>query len=42
MSDWLHELPVPVMALVIFGFTYLLTYAIHAGVAALTDRKSVV
>ena len=24
MSDWLHDLPVPVMALVIFGFTYLL------------------
>ncbi|MCP3396274.1 DUF4239 domain-containing protein [Bradyrhizobium sp. CCGB20] len=33
MSDWLHNLPVPVMALVIFGFTYLLTAAIFAGVA---------
>ena len=23
MSDWIHNLPVPSMALVIFGFTYL-------------------
>ncbi len=38
MSDWLHELPVPVMALVIFGFTYLLTWAIQACVAALAAR----
>jgi len=38
MSDWLHELPVPVMALVIFGFTYLLTAAIQACVAALAAR----
>lgn len=35
MSDWFHELPVPWMALVIFGFTYLLALALHAGVAAL-------
>ena len=35
MSDWFHELPVPWMALLVFGFTYLLTLAIHAGVAAL-------
>jgi len=38
MSDWLHDLPVPVMALVIFGFTYLLTWAIYAGVAVLAAR----
>jgi hypothetical protein len=38
MSDWLHGLPVPVMALVIFGFTYLLTWAIQAGVGALAAR----
>jgi positive regulator of sigma E activity len=38
MSDWLHDLPVPVMALVIFGFTYLMTAAIHFGVAALAAR----
>src|SRR5258707_10692258 len=35
MSDWLHNLPVPWMALVVFGFTYLLAAAIHAGVAVL-------
>lgn len=28
MSDWIHALPVPVMALVIFGATYLVTAAI--------------
>ena len=38
MSDWLHDLPVPVMALVIFGFTYLMTWAIYVGVAALAAR----
>src|SRR5258705_6916681 len=35
MSDWFHELPVAWMALLVFGFTYLLALAIHAGVAAL-------
>jgi hypothetical protein len=35
MSDWFHELPVPWMALLVFGFTYLLALAIDAGVAAL-------
>jgi len=35
MSDWVHDLPVPWMALLVFGFTYLLALAIHAGVAAL-------
>jgi Protein of unknown function (DUF4239) len=35
MSDWFHELPVPWMALLVFGFTYMLALAIHAGVVAL-------
>ena len=35
MSDWLHNLPVPWMTLVVFGFTYLLAAAIHLGVAVL-------
>src|SRR5579859_6312217 len=35
MSDWLHSLPVPWMALVVFGFTYLLAAAIYAIVARL-------
>jgi hypothetical protein len=35
MSDWVHDLPVPWMALLVFGFTYLLALAIHVGVAAL-------
>ena len=30
MNDWLHNLPVPWMALAIFGFTYLLAAAIGA------------
>jgi hypothetical protein len=39
MSDWLHNLPVPWMALVIFGFTYLLAAVIYLGVAVLAARK---
>jgi len=35
MSDWLHNLPVLWMALVIFGFTYVLTALIYAIVARL-------
>src|SRR3954467_5612294 len=35
MSDWFHELPVSWMALLVFGFTYLLALAIQAGIAAL-------
>ncbi len=35
MSDWLHELPVAWMALVIFGFTYLVAAAIYFVVAVL-------
>jgi len=38
MSDWLHNLPVPWMALVIFGFTYALAAAIYAVIAALAAR----
>jgi hypothetical protein len=38
MSDWLHNLPVPWMALVIFGFTYALAAAIYAVIAALAPR----
>jgi hypothetical protein len=33
MSDWLHNLPVFWMGLVVFGFTYLLTAGIHSLVA---------
>lgn len=39
MSDWLHNLPVPWMAAVIFGFTYLLAGAIFAVVVALTTEE---
>jgi hypothetical protein len=35
MSDWIHDLPVAWMALVIFGFINLLALAIHIGVGAL-------
>ena len=35
MSDWLHNLPLTWMALVVFGFTYLLAGAIYAGVVVL-------
>jgi hypothetical protein len=35
MSDWSHNLPVPWMALLIFGFTNLLAAAIYAGIATL-------
>ena len=35
MSDWLHELPLPWMAVVVLCFTYGLTAAIYAVVAAL-------
>jgi hypothetical protein len=39
MNDWLHNLTVPWMGLVIFGFTYLLAAAIYAGVAALASGE---
>ncbi|MGH7124087.1 MAG: DUF4239 domain-containing protein [Stellaceae bacterium] len=35
MSDWLHDLPVPWLALVVFGVTYVITVGIYAIVAAL-------
>jgi hypothetical protein len=35
MSDWLHDLPLLWMALVVFGFTYLLSAAIYAIVMVL-------
>src|SRR5216684_7753701 len=39
MSDWIHNLPVPLMALAIFAFTYLLAAAIFAAVAALATGE---
>ena len=33
MSDWLHNLPVLWMSLVVFGFTYLVTAAIYVAVS---------
>src|SRR5262245_19461925 len=39
MSDWLHNLPVPWMAAVVFGFTYLLAAAIFAIVAKLASEE---
>jgi Protein of unknown function (DUF4239) len=39
MSDWVHNLPVPLMALAIFGFTYLLAIAIFAGIAVLAKGE---
>jgi hypothetical protein len=40
MSDWLHNLPVPLMALAVFGFTYLLATVVFAvvSVAARGER----
>jgi hypothetical protein len=40
MSDWTHELPVPSMVVLVFGFTYLLALAIHAGVQALATADA--
>jgi hypothetical protein len=39
MSDWLHNLPVPMMALCIFAFTYLLAIIIFAAVSALATGE---
>jgi Protein of unknown function (DUF4239) len=39
MSDWVHNLPVVWMALVIFGFTYLLALIIFAAVNALATGE---
>jgi hypothetical protein len=35
MSDWLDNLPVVWMALVVFGFTYLVAAAVYAVVTVL-------
>jgi hypothetical protein len=39
MNDWLHNLPVAWMALVIFGFTYLIAAAIYVTVIGLADGE---
>ena len=39
MSDWIHKLPLVWMAVVIFGFTYLLAAAIYAVVMVLADGE---
>src|SRR5258707_6994531 len=39
MSDWIHNLPVPSMALVVFGFTYLLAAATFATATALATGE---
>ena len=39
MSDWLHNLPVPWMAVVVFGFNYLLAVAIFAIIAKLASEE---
>jgi hypothetical protein len=39
MSDWIHNLPVPAMALVVFGFTYLLAAIILVSVSALATGE---
>jgi len=39
MSDWLHNLPVPLMALAIFGLTYLLAAAVFAVVTVLATGE---
>jgi hypothetical protein len=39
MSDWLHNLPVPLMALVIFAFTYVLAIIVFAAVSALATGE---
>ncbi|XIA67745.1 DUF4239 domain-containing protein [Bradyrhizobium sp. TZ2] len=39
MSDWVHNLPVSAMALVIFGFTYLLAIAVFMSVTVLATGE---
>jgi hypothetical protein len=39
MSDWIHNLPVPLMALAIFAFTYLLAIIIFATVSTLATGE---
>ncbi len=39
MSDWVHNLPVSAMALVVFGFTYLLAIAVFLAVTLLAKGE---
>jgi hypothetical protein len=39
MNDWLHNLPLPWMALVVFGATYLVTAVIYAVVTGLATGE---
>ena len=39
MNNWLHELPLPLMALVVFGLTFLITFAIQRAIAALATGE---
>jgi Protein of unknown function (DUF4239) len=39
MSDWIHNLPVPLMALAIFAFTYLLAIIIFVAVSAVATGE---
>ena len=39
MSDWLHDLPIVWMALVVFGFTYLLAAGIYGLVTILAKGE---
>jgi hypothetical protein len=39
MSDWLHNLPLPWMALASFGFAYLIAAAVYVTVIALAERE---
>jgi len=41
MSDWLHNLPIAWMALVIFGGVYLLAFVIYASLLAATTHKRI-
>ena len=40
MSDWLHNLPVPLMALACFGFTYLIAAAVYITVIAVAKAEA--
>jgi hypothetical protein len=39
MNDWLHDLPLSWMALVVFGFTYVIAAAIYAAVSTMAVGK---
>jgi len=41
MSDWLHNLPVLWMSLLVFGFTYLVTAAIYVAVSVFAARAMI-